>query len=142
MIQAEASALAETANSSKDSVKVQNLQKVAEMKKLDKAAAKERYESELATLPHQFPEAESQLKEVLAKIKSLEEQRLQYIKVRQQNLMISLDKVVTIFLKKYSKKIWVNYLAAVDTSNVAHLAQSYRQIQRELDDIDLGSDLR
>jgi len=118
-IQAEASALAETANSSKDSVKVQNLQKVAEMKKLDKTAAKERYKSELATLPRQFPEAERLLKEVLAKIKSLEEQRLQYI-----------------------KKIWVNYLAAVDTSNVADLAQSYRQIQRELDDIDLGSDLR
>ena len=70
-------------------MKVQNLQKVVEMKKLDKAAAKERYESEVATLPQQFPEAESKLKEVLAKIKSLEEQRLQYIKVSQHLLMIS-----------------------------------------------------
>mgnify|MGYP000475769825 CR=1 FL=1 len=80
-IQAEAKALGETANNSKDSKKVKDLEKALADKRLQKSAKKLEYETELATLPQKFPEMEEELRQVMTKIQLLEKQRLTYVKV-------------------------------------------------------------
>ena len=80
-IQAEAKALAETANSSAESKKLKNLEKNLADKRVEKEAKRVAYEAELATLPAIFPEMEEQLRGVLTKLQLLEKQRMAYIKV-------------------------------------------------------------
>ena len=90
-IQAEAKALGETANSSKDSPKVQNLEKIVVEKSRLKDEKLAEYKIELENLPKLFPEVESELKILLGKLQQMETLRMAYVKAMLLGYMKSVD---------------------------------------------------